>query len=516
MANIALNPRQQPSRIFLSYKRNAEPDESVVRTILNGLLEASHSVFVDRMIKASEMWAERIEREVRQADWLIVFLTESSSHSEMVKGEIEIARNQASTSGGRPRIVPVRLSFEGRLPYPLNAYLDSIQYAMWGGPNDTERLLDELKSVIGGSAIPTSSPLPNASDGECSSIPAYAADLVPPGGVLDVEDPIYIVRKSERKAISLLDHPGQTIVIKGPRQTGKSSLLNRLALAAMRRGRKLALLDLQLFDEGTRKNPQEFFSHALRLICDSLGIQHGLSESFLHERGYTYQCTTLMQDLVLSQLRTPVLLAIDEADRLLATNFRQDFFGMLRHWHELRAKLASREIWRNLDLALVTATEPYLLIDDKDRSPFNVGYVMRLEDFSAAEISELNRLHRSPLTDGGLTRVMELFGGHPYLTRRAFYELASGGPRTSPDELLEQSLEDEGPFRDHLRRHCLNLVRHPQLTSTFLSVLQGVSVVDEVNFDRIEGAGLVKRENGRVVPRCHLYAEYFKRHLQLS
>ena len=56
----------------------------------------------------------------------------------MVRGEIEMARHQAATTS-RPRILPVRLKFDGPLPYPLNAYLDSIQYADLESSRPTHR-----------------------------------------------------------------------------------------------------------------------------------------------------------------------------------------------------------------------------------------------------------------------------------------------------------------------------------------------------------------------------------------
>ena len=41
-------------------------------------------------------------------------------------------------------------AFDGSLPYPLNAYLDLIQYAKWSGPQDTPRLIQELLSSMAG------------------------------------------------------------------------------------------------------------------------------------------------------------------------------------------------------------------------------------------------------------------------------------------------------------------------------------------------------------------------------
>jgi len=50
-------------------------------------------------------------------------------------------------------------------------------------------------------------------------------------------------------AESILSQQGFTLIIKGPRQTGKSSLLARVLRAANDGQRTTALLDLQLFDK---------------------------------------------------------------------------------------------------------------------------------------------------------------------------------------------------------------------------------------------------------------------------
>jgi hypothetical protein len=122
--------------VFLSYKRNVEPDQTLAREIEAGLSAAGVAVFIDHRLLVGQAWAEEIEQQVRGSDYLIVFLTAESGRSEMVRGEIEIARRAAATHAA-PRILPVRVAYDGPLPYPLNAYLDSIQYAVWNEPADT-------------------------------------------------------------------------------------------------------------------------------------------------------------------------------------------------------------------------------------------------------------------------------------------------------------------------------------------------------------------------------------------
>jgi hypothetical protein len=143
-----------------------------------------------------------------------------------------------------------------------------------------------------------------------------------------------------------------------------------------------------------------------KLWCSSLGPQDRL--------------TCLMEDYVLSTGDTPIVLALDEADRLLQTAFYQDFFALVRAWHNSRA---SDERWNRLNVVMVISTEPYLLIPDVNQSPFNVGLNLYLKDFDAVQVRDLNQRHGSPVTESDFPRLMELLGGHPYLTRKALYTL---------------------------------------------------------------------------------------------
>ena len=239
------------ARVFLSYKRNVEPDQSLATEMVGALEQAGHTVFIDQRLAVGQAWAQEIETQVGQADYLVVFLTADSSRSEMVRGEIEMARHRAAASS-RPRILPVRVNFDGALPYPLNAYLGNIQYAVWNQPADTPRLLEQLLTAMNGAtstdaragqaAAPTSENLP----------PPYAAPLPVPGGTLDVDDPWYLPRPTDATALSVVRQPGQTLTIKGPRQMGKSSLLMRTVQAGLDLGKRVALLDFQLVDEPSK------------------------------------------------------------------------------------------------------------------------------------------------------------------------------------------------------------------------------------------------------------------------
>ncbi len=196
---------------------------------------------------------------------------------------------------------------------------------------------------------------------------------------------------------------------------------------------------------------------------------------------------------------------MDEVERVFDTDFRSDFFSMLRSWHNDRA-IDPR--WKKLDLALVTSTEPYQLIENLNQSPFNVGEVLSLTDFSESGVKELNERMGHPLGDSQVSELMDLINGHPYLVRKALYLV--GTQRSTFDQLIRTAASEESLFGDHLRYHFFRLHNTAQLVEAMRTVVSGERLTSEDLYWRLRGAGLVRRVGSDVRPRCRLYAEYFK------
>jgi hypothetical protein len=164
-------------------------------------------------------------------------------------------------------------------------------------------------------------------------------------------------------------------------------------------------------------------------------------------------------------------------------------------------------IWRNLDLALVTATEPYHLIENLNQSPFNVGEVITLTDFTPDQVANLNQRHGSPFEPAQERQLMELLSGHPYLVRRSLYLVAS--QQCTVADLFAHATDDRGPFGDHLRYHLFRISDRQDLLQGLRQVIQNQTCSDARVLRLLSAAGLVYRDNQTVVPRCRLYAEYF-------
>ncbi|WP_414755233.1 AAA-like domain-containing protein [Anabaena sp. CCY 9910] len=506
--------RSQTKRIFISYKRNVIPDETVALQVFQSLAK-QHQVFIDQIMLVGTRWAERIETEIRQADFLITFLSAQSVHSEMVEAEIKMAHNLAQLQGGKPAILPVRLEYRQPFQYPLSAYLNDINWAFWQGQEDTPRLITELSQAICGGQLSIGAVQAKAEilQSQLSLLPrpfpsAQPVSLEMPEGTMECDSKFYVERSSDPIALEAIRRQGVTITIKGPRQMGKSSLLIRTADVAVNAGKRVAFLDFQLFDKATLNDADKFFRQFCSWLTDELEMADKVDDYWQMPLGNSQRCTRYVGRYLLKDFGQPLVLAMDEVESVFDSEFRSDFFGMLRSWHNSRA---TTPIWKKLDLALVTSTEPYQLIDNLNQSPFNVGVVIDLEDFTAQQVAELNHRHGSPLNFNEERQLIALLSGHPYLVRLALYTVAS--QRLSSNELFVNATADNGPFGNHLRNHLFRLHNKTELVQGMRQVIRQNACEDERVFFRLRGAGLVRREGRVVMPRCQLYADYFRENL---
>ncbi|MEM9165170.1 MAG: AAA-like domain-containing protein, partial [Cyanobacteria bacterium P01_F01_bin.4] len=275
---------EETARIFISYKRDLAPDEPVALALYEALGQ-QHNIFIDQTMLVGTRWAEQIEAEIRQADALIVLLSEQSVQSEMVQQEIALAHEIAEDNGGKPQILPVRLAYREPFQYPLGVYLDPINWAVWDSDADTPSLIEELTQAMAGGTLSVSTeqqkqgllapsvetqasiprPLPAA---QPTSLRPASLEL--PEGTMDLESAFYIARPSDQVALSTIQRQGVTITIKGPRQMGKSSLLNRTMAKAVEAGKQVAFLDFQLFDRAALQDADEFYQQFCFWLTDEL------------------------------------------------------------------------------------------------------------------------------------------------------------------------------------------------------------------------------------------------------
>lgn len=135
-------------KIFISYKRNVEPDEPVALEIFSNLSK-EHDVFIDLKMMVGTKWSREIQENLFDSDFFISLISANSVKSDMVSTEIQMAYKQSRIKGS-PVILPIRLNFFEDLEYDLTAYLDSRNYLSWKNYSDTKDVISQLRQVIDG------------------------------------------------------------------------------------------------------------------------------------------------------------------------------------------------------------------------------------------------------------------------------------------------------------------------------------------------------------------------------
>lgn len=193
---------KQP-HIFISYKRQTTPDESVAMDIYKALSDVG-DVFIDRLMLVGTSWVERIDQEIRNSDFFIILLSEESVRSEMVITEVERARAYLGEQG-RPKILPVRLAYHAPFDYRLSAYLNDINWILWESESDTSRIIEELMQAVSGKELKRlGGALPSAAYDRLppsvlpSPLPsARPVPLEQPGGTMDPHSAFYVQREAD-------------------------------------------------------------------------------------------------------------------------------------------------------------------------------------------------------------------------------------------------------------------------------------------------------------------------------
>jgi len=335
----------------------------------------------------------------------------------------------------------------------------------------------------------------------------------PPGGALPLNSRFYVNRPVDQRFCAAINHRTSIVLVKGARQVGKTSLLARGLTAARQRGATVVVVDFQQFSSTTLESADRLLPAIAELIAYQGEISARPEQKWSAILSPSSNLERFIRREVFGQNESDVVLALDEVDRLFNYDYASEVFGLFRSWHNLRA-LDPGGPWNRLTLAMAYATEAHLFITDLNQSPFNVGTRLTLDDFVIEQVAELNGRYGQPLRQQSeVARLHNLVGGHPYLTQRGLFEIASGA---STLDALETSGESEdGPFGDHLSRMLVSLEQDEELLRELRGVLKHGLPLSKPVFGRLRSGGILTGESPNDPKfRCALYFRYLKRNIE--
>jgi len=339
----------------------------------------------------------------------------------------------------------------------------------------------------------------------------------PESPIIIVENPSpdgdYIPRPPiEKDCYQTILKPGALIRIKSPEKTGKTSLLNLILDYAENNDCRKVYLNLRSAESAMFSSLDKFLRWFCANISRELGLKPQLDDYWDEELfGSLVSCKTYFQSYVLENIDRPLVLGLDNLDRIFEyADIAKDFLPMLRYWHEEANNL---EIWQNLRLVIANSTEVYIKLD-ANQSPFNVGKQVKLPGFNLEQVLNLAKVYKldwgeNPEQEQFSNDLIEMVGGHPYLVDLALKALAA--QKISQEKLLVEAPTQGGIYSSHLRRHWDNLQSSPELAEGMKEVVKsdsGVQLEPSVAY-KLESMGLINLLGDEAKPSCQLYHRYF-------
>ena len=358
------------------------------------------------------------------------------------------------------------------------------------------------------------------------------------GGSLSIKAPSYVERRADQELYDAL-LKGQFCYVFNARQTGKSSLRVRMKHRLKQAGFACASIDVTSIGS-ERVTPQQWYKGVASELLRGFDLvgkvnfkawwkaQSGLSP--------VQQLSRFIEDVLLTEIANQkVLIFIDEVDSVLSAGFSlDDFFALIRFFYNQRSQDPK---YQRLTFVLFGVATPSDLIQDRERTPFNIGRAIELTGFRIEEARPLLQgfADRFEHPEELLVEILSWTGGQPFLTQKLCQMVVNADDnKLTPDaaslrdsdqiaawiaELVQSQMIENWESQDdpeHLRTIRDRLLRNPQRVGRLLGLYQtiwrhGSAAPAEDSTEQVELqlSGLVVKRDGKLTILNQIYQAVF-------
>ncbi|MDF5722028.1 MAG: AAA-like domain-containing protein [Rhizonema sp. PD37] len=346
------------------------------------------------------------------------------------------------------------------------------------------------------------------------------------GASLPVDAQSYVRRLADEEFYQKL-RAGKFCYVLNSRQMGKSSLRVQTMQRLQSEGTVCAALDLT----GIGK-------YKVTLSQWYGGIVYGLVESCQLEDKFDFDWQTwwqkkqsildpvtclrlFIEEVLLEKIQQPIVIFVDEIDRVLSQDFSlDDFFALIRFFQNQRV---DNPIFERLTFALLGVATPSDLITDKTQTPFNIGEGIELHGFSLEEAKPLIKGLEGNVSNPQqvMQEILDWTGGQPFLTQKLCQfmveESLKDNPRSVGEVVRARIIENWESQDDpeHLRTIRDRILSHGQRASYLLELYQllrhsgEITSNNSIEVSELQLSGLVIKRQEKLRVYNHIYQQIF-------
>jgi len=343
------------------------------------------------------------------------------------------------------------------------------------------------------------------------------------GGSLDHQNPTYVKRKADDELYNALKN-GEFCYVLNSRQMGKSSLRVKMAKKLKQEGFKCVSVDMTKIS--SYGSAEEWYGDLMFMLLQGLILDQKVNfELWLQECSYLsplQKFNQFIETIILSQLQEKIIIFLDEIDSIIKIKFKDEFFAIIRSFYNQRSE---NQEYERLTFCLLGVATPSDLIQDKTRTPFNIGQAIELKGFEFSEAqSSLTQGLREVVDNPEeiLKEILNWTGGQPFLTQKLCKLVVEKADSRTPniEQIVRTYIINNWKSQDelyHLKTICDRILQDKKSSGRLLGIHKQVltspnqTLKADDSYDQIKLrlSGLVIKKDGNLEVYNRIYQAVF-------